>query len=157
MPVIDTPIFGSPKGPWIRSFAWTPKFTYDSGWIWLRRCWKRHIHKHQYLDGGRTGGGSGGGSPPRDLTAHSGNTPKSPPSPRLTASHCLSPHLGRTRSESRPSPRKSRPTHPRTRVPCEATCGGRTGECSERFVAFTVCMQIFVDAQGKAGQRPAVS
>lgn len=48
----DAPLFGDPKGPWIRSFAWVPRFTYDAGTVWLCRVWKRHIHKHQYLDGG---------------------------------------------------------------------------------------------------------
>lgn len=48
----DSPIFGDPKGPWIRTFAWYPRFTFDAGTVWLRRVWRRHIHKHQYLDGG---------------------------------------------------------------------------------------------------------
>lgn len=39
-------------GPWIGTFAWLPRFTSDSGTVWLRRCWKRHIQKHQYLSGG---------------------------------------------------------------------------------------------------------
>lgn len=46
------PIFGFPTGPWIRCFAWRPVFTYDGGRVWLRWVWKRHIHKHGYLDGG---------------------------------------------------------------------------------------------------------
>jgi hypothetical protein len=48
----NAPVFGDPKGPWIKSFAWTPTFTIDAGWIWLRPIWKRHIHKHHWLDGG---------------------------------------------------------------------------------------------------------
>ena len=48
----DAPLFGDPKGPWIKSFAWLPRFTYDGGYVWLHRVWKRHIQKHQYLDGG---------------------------------------------------------------------------------------------------------
>lgn len=46
------PLFGDPVGPWIKSFAWIPHFTIDAGWTWMRPIWKRHIHKHQYLDGG---------------------------------------------------------------------------------------------------------
>ena len=46
------PIFGDPCGPWIKTFAWLPRFTYDAGYKWLCPIWKRHIHKHQYLDGG---------------------------------------------------------------------------------------------------------
>lgn len=47
-----TPIFGDPVGPWIRTFAWVPRFCFDAGHVWLRPVWKRHILKHQYLDGG---------------------------------------------------------------------------------------------------------
>lgn len=46
------PVFGDPCGPWIKPFAWLPCFTYDSGTVWLCKVWKRHIFKHQYLDGG---------------------------------------------------------------------------------------------------------
>lgn len=52
MSVNDSPMFGDPKGPWIKSFAWRPVFTFDGGNVWLRRVWKRHIFKHQYLNGG---------------------------------------------------------------------------------------------------------
>lgn len=48
----DTPMFGDPCGPWVRTFAWLPRFTFDGGIVWLRLVWKRHIYKHQYLDGG---------------------------------------------------------------------------------------------------------
>jgi hypothetical protein len=48
----DQPLFGDPTGPWIRTFAWVPRFTFDGGTVWLRRIWKRHIFKHQYLCGG---------------------------------------------------------------------------------------------------------
>lgn len=46
------PQFGDPCGPWIRIFAWRPRFTFDAGWVWLRPVWKRHVQKHGYLDGG---------------------------------------------------------------------------------------------------------
>ena len=46
------PMFGNPCGPWIRTFAWRPCFTFDGGKIWLQSVWKRHIYKHQYLRGG---------------------------------------------------------------------------------------------------------
>lgn len=46
------PVFGDPCGPWIKSFAWLPRETYDGGLVWLRRIWKRRICKHHYLDGG---------------------------------------------------------------------------------------------------------
>ena len=48
----DRPMFGDPVGPWIATFAWWPRFTFDGGTVWLRRVWKRHIFKHQHLDGG---------------------------------------------------------------------------------------------------------
>ena len=54
------PMFGDPVGPWLRSFAWFPTWTCDAGWIVLRPVWKRHIHKHHYLDGGADFGGSTG-------------------------------------------------------------------------------------------------
>lgn len=50
--VIDKPLFGDPCGPWIRTFAWFPRFTFDGGHVWLYWIWKRHIHKHQHLVGG---------------------------------------------------------------------------------------------------------
>lgn len=50
--MINWPLFGDPKGPWIRTFAWRPVFTFDSGHVWLRFVWTRHIYKHQYLDSG---------------------------------------------------------------------------------------------------------
>lgn len=46
------PRFGTVVGPWIKTRAWFPVFTIDSGMVWLRRVWKRHVHKHQFLDGG---------------------------------------------------------------------------------------------------------
>lgn len=48
----DRPKFGDPCGPWIRAFAWRPRFTFDGGTVWLRRVWKRHIQKHDWLTGG---------------------------------------------------------------------------------------------------------
>lgn len=50
--VSDKPMFGNPCGPWIRTFAWRPRFTFDGGNVWLCFVWKRHIYKHQYLQGG---------------------------------------------------------------------------------------------------------
>lgn len=46
------PLFGTPTGPWMLTFAWRPRHTFDGGWVWLRFCWKRYVHKHQWLDGG---------------------------------------------------------------------------------------------------------
>lgn len=46
------PMFGDYCGPWIKTFAWLPRFTFDAGWTWLRPIWKRHVYKHQHLDGG---------------------------------------------------------------------------------------------------------
>lgn len=47
------PLFGDYCGPWLKTFAWLPRFTYDAGWVWMSPVWKRHVHKHQYLyDGG---------------------------------------------------------------------------------------------------------
>lgn len=43
------PSFGEPCGPWMRSFAWLPVFTYDAGTVWLRTVYKRHIIGHDYL------------------------------------------------------------------------------------------------------------
>ena len=48
----STPMFGRPTGPWIRTFAWRPVFTFDRGTVWLRPVWKRHIYKHRWLEGG---------------------------------------------------------------------------------------------------------
>lgn len=52
MSINGRPMFGDPVGPWIRTFAWRPRFTFDAGVVWLRPVMKRHIHKHQWLDGG---------------------------------------------------------------------------------------------------------
>lgn len=46
------PMFGDPVGPWHQWFAWKPVRSYDQRLIWLRRCWRRTIQKHQYLYGG---------------------------------------------------------------------------------------------------------
>ena len=36
----DSPAFGNPIGPWIRTFALVPHFTFDGGWVWLAMVWK---------------------------------------------------------------------------------------------------------------------
>ena len=46
------PMFGDPCGPWIKTFAWIPRNTFDGGWVWLRPVWKQRVVKHHYLDGG---------------------------------------------------------------------------------------------------------
>lgn len=46
------PRFGRPVGPWMKTFAWWPRFTADAGKVWLRIVWKRHIHKYDHLVGG---------------------------------------------------------------------------------------------------------
>jgi hypothetical protein len=46
------PLFGEPCGPWIKTFAWLPVFTFDAGRVWFRTVWKRHIFKFQHLPGG---------------------------------------------------------------------------------------------------------
>lgn len=48
----DKPVFGDPIGPWIRAFAWLPRWTFDAGTVWLVFIWKRHIQKKLCLDGG---------------------------------------------------------------------------------------------------------
>lgn len=47
------PAFGRAFTPWWRWFAWRPVETVDRGKVWLRLVWRRRIHKHQYLNGGR--------------------------------------------------------------------------------------------------------
>lgn len=42
--------FGTPVGPWIKTFAWRPRFTHDAGTVWLCRVWKRHNMRREYLD-----------------------------------------------------------------------------------------------------------
>lgn len=49
----DRPMFGNPTGPWIKTFAWGPCFTFDAGCVWLRTVWKRRIFRHQYLSCGQ--------------------------------------------------------------------------------------------------------
>ena len=46
------PQFGDPVGPWHSHFAWYPVRSYDRRFIWFRRCLRRAIQKHHYLDGG---------------------------------------------------------------------------------------------------------
>jgi hypothetical protein len=43
-----------PSGPWIKAFTWLPRFTDDTGLVWLCPVWRRLVHKHQdhYEPGG---------------------------------------------------------------------------------------------------------
>lgn len=45
-------IFADAVGPWHDWFAWFPVRTYDQRFVWLRKCRRRAMQKHQYLYGG---------------------------------------------------------------------------------------------------------
>lgn len=47
-----TPMFGDPISDWKSAFAWKPVHTLDEGYVWLKRYWRRRIHKHHFLNGG---------------------------------------------------------------------------------------------------------
>lgn len=46
------PMFGRPVSDWQSTFAWKPVNTIDEGYIWMKRYWRRRIHKLPFLHGG---------------------------------------------------------------------------------------------------------
>jgi hypothetical protein len=58
MPIWESPVdsyyprYGEVMTGWSRQFLWLPRLTVDSGWLWLKKVYRRRVRRLRHISGG---------------------------------------------------------------------------------------------------------